>query len=413
MSCCSRVVGYTVRLEEGIGVVVGPRRVSWFVGGGYGRLCCARKVRALVVMSAGGPNKGSDFGVQVSEVGEDFVGSVKRDVKLLDGDDGGDVYHCNGRFSGGGGGGDDAGGAGGGTGGEGDGEERELGRLMKLEEVIRESEARGVELPRDMLEAAKSTGLRKVLLERYLDLQGAVWPIGFAMRSCSMLRNRMLADPSFLFKVGAEIVIDSCCATIAEIQKRGKDFWSEFELYVADLLVGVVVNIALVGMLAPYARIGQPAMSKGLLGRMQNAYAALPSSVFEAERPGCKFSVNQRLATYFYKGILYGLVGFGCGIVGQGIANLIMTTKRNLRKSEEDIPVPPLFKSAALWGVFLAVSSNTRYQIINGLERLVEASPVAKKVPPAALAFTVGIRFANNIYGGMQFVDWARLTGVQ
>lgn len=122
-------------------------------------------------------------------------------------------------------------------------------------------------------------------------------------------------------------------------------------------------------------------------------------SVFEAERPGCRFSVQQRIATYFYKvpemiisrmpyaleisvitvtglwsilvhvvisrfchilygmrfryffvtvscyrfpsfylnwmsgiffiqGILYGSVGFGCGIVGQGIANAIMTAKR-------------------------------------------------------------------------------------
>lgn len=66
-----------------------------------------------------------------------------------------------------------------------------------------------------------------------------------------------------------------------------------------------------------------------------------------------------------------------------------------------------------LVGVFLGFSSNTRYQIINGLERLVEASPIAKKVPPVALAFTVGVRFANNVYGGMQFVDWARLSGVQ
>ncbi|KAK1270345.1 hypothetical protein QJS04_geneDACA007709 [Acorus gramineus] len=90
-----------------------------------------------------------------------------------------------------------------------------------------------------------------------------------------------------------------------------------------------------------------------------------------------------------------------------------MTAKRSIKKSEDDIPVPPLLKSAALWGVFLAVSSNTRYQIINGLERLVETSPVAKQVPPVAMAFTVGVRFANNVYGGMQFVDWARWSGCQ
>lgn len=301
-------------------------------------------------------------------------------------------------------------------GGTGEGEdkgEEEFGPLMKFEEVMKETEARGASLPPDMLEAAKTIGIRKVLLLRYLDLQGAGGLLGFAIKSCAMLRNRMLADPSFLFKIGTEIVIDSCCATFAEVQKRGKDFWAEFELYVADLLVGVVVNIALVGMLAPYVRIGQPSLSKGFLGRLQHAYGALPSSVFEAERPGCRFSVQQRIGTYFYKGVLYGTVGFACGIIGQGIANLIMTAKRSIKKSEEDIPVPPLLKSAALWGVFLAVSSNTRYQIINGLERLVEGSPMAKQVPPVAMAFTVGVRFANNIYGGMQFVDWARWSGVQ
>lgn len=74
-----------------------------------------------------------------------------------------------------------------------------------------------------------------------------------------------------------QIVIDSCCATFAEVQKRGKDFWNEFELYAADLLVGVVVDIALVGMLAPYARIGQQTVSKGFLGRFQHATRTLPS----------------------------------------------------------------------------------------------------------------------------------------
>ncbi|KAK1589219.1 hypothetical protein Q3G72_031661 [Acer saccharum] len=326
---------------------------------------------------------------------------------ITDGGDGGDDGGAGDSFGSGGGGG-------GGHGGEGgDQEEDEFGPIMKFEEVMKETEARGVTLPSDMVVAAKTTGIRKMFLLRYLDLQGSSWPLGFLMKYCSMLRDRMLADPSFLFKVGTEIVIDSCCATFAEYQKRGKDFWSEFELYLADLLVGVVVDIALVGMLAPYARIGQSTVSSGLFGRVQHACASLPSSVFEAERPGCKFSVKQRVATYFYKGVLYGSVGFGCGLIGQGIANMVMTAKRSIKKSEEDIPVPPLLQSAALWGVFLAVSSNTRYQIINGLEQLVEASALAKQVPPVAMAFTVGVRFANNIYGGMQFVDWAKWSGVQ
>ncbi|KAJ1288700.1 hypothetical protein BS78_02G108200 [Paspalum vaginatum] len=307
------------------------------------------------------------------------------------------------------------GGSGGGGGGGGDGED-EFGPILSFDQVVQEAEKRGVglpSLPADMVEAAKSVGVQRLLLLRYLDMQASAWPLGPAIRSCALLRNRMLVDPAFLFKIGTEIVIDTCCATFAEVQKRGEEFWSEFELYAADMLVGVVVNVALVGMLAPYARFGGRSASDGLLGRVRHAYDALPSSVFEAEKPGYKFSVQQRIGTYFFKGILYGSVGFFCGLVGQGIANLIMTAKRSVKKSEDDVPVPPLLKTSALWGAFLAVSSNTRYQIINGLERLVEASPVAKRVPAASLAFTVGVRFANNIYGGMQFVDWARMSGCQ
>lgn len=101
--------------------------------------------------------------------------SVGKDIRVLDtsnhtpkidngsggggNDDGG-----NGKFLGGGGGG------GGGNEG-GDPEEEEFGPIMKFEEVLRETEARGATLPLDMLEAAKSVGIRKVLLLRYLDLQ--------------------------------------------------------------------------------------------------------------------------------------------------------------------------------------------------------------------------------------------------
>ncbi|XP_078446684.1 protein RETICULATA, chloroplastic-like [Wolffia australiana] len=306
---------------------------------------------------------------------------------------------------------------GGGHGGEGSGPENEDGEqpesLLKFEEVMKEAEARGVKLPADIAEAAKTVGIEKSLLFNYLNLQELAWPIGAAIRWFPWLRDRMLVDRQFLFKVGTEIVIDTCCATVAEVQKRGKDFWAEFELYAADSLVGIVVNVALVGLLAPYARIGRPSSSSGFFPSVARYYDALPSSVFEAERSGYPFSIQQRLGAYFIKGVLYASVGFFCGLVGQGIANMIMTAKRSVKKTEHDVPIPPLIKTAALWGIFLGVSSNTRYQIVNGLERLVESTPAAKRAPSLAMGFTVGIRLANNFYGGLQFVDWARWSGCQ
>lgn len=81
------------------------------------------------------------------------------------------------RFDGGGdigAGGNASGGGGGGGGGDGNGdgeEEREFGPILKFVDVIKEADARGVKLPTDMLEAAKTTGIREIFLHRYLDLQ--------------------------------------------------------------------------------------------------------------------------------------------------------------------------------------------------------------------------------------------------
>lgn len=79
-------------------------------------------------------------------------------------------------FGSGGDGNKNAGGGGGGGGGkdgDSDREDEEFGPIMKYEEIMRETEARGAKLPADMLDAAMSTGIPKVLLLRYLELQVA------------------------------------------------------------------------------------------------------------------------------------------------------------------------------------------------------------------------------------------------
>lgn len=98
---------------------------------------------------------------------------------------------------------------------------------------------------------------------------------GLLVRTVPYFRDRILADNLFLFKIGAEVLIDSgalaslsatacwrkgagkardrqtpqgqreCswragCATVAEVRKRGDDFWAEFEFYLSDLVVGLV-----------------------------------------------------------------------------------------------------------------------------------------------------------------------------
>ena len=44
------------------------------------------------------------------------------------------------------------------------------------------------------------------------------------------------------------------------------------------------------------------------------------------------YSLFNLLATFWIQGVLYGSVGFGCGLIGQGIANSIMNAKRYVFK---------------------------------------------------------------------------------
>ncbi|CAK7324695.1 unnamed protein product [Dovyalis caffra] len=101
-------------------------------------------------------------------------------IKAADG--GGD----NGGAGDGNGSGDSFGGGGGGGRDGGDSEEdKEFGPILKFEDVMKEKETRGVELPADMLEAAKSAGIIQLFLLRSPDLQflyfGSAWPLGFVL----------------------------------------------------------------------------------------------------------------------------------------------------------------------------------------------------------------------------------------
>ena len=50
------------------------------------------------------------------------------------------------------------------------------------------------------------------------------------------------------------------------------------------------------------------------------------------------YVVSLFIGLFWIQGVLYGSVGFGCGLVGQGIANLIMTAKRYYFLSTPLIP---------------------------------------------------------------------------
>lgn len=136
----------------------------------------------------------------------------------------------------------------------------------------------------------------------------------------------------------------------------------------SDIVVGVVLDGALVTLIAPVAILGAAGRiikTPGVIGSLQRLSASLPAAMFERSPAGLKpYSVGQRLGGFAIKGLEYSLAGIACGLVGQSLANgLIMAQRAIGGGADVHEDLPPIFKTSLVWGLFMGVSSNSRYQV--------------------------------------------------
>ena len=116
------------------------------------------------------------------------------------------------------------------------------------------------------------------------------------------------------------------------------------------------------------------------------------------------------MGTFVYKGTLFAVVGFAIGLVGTAISNALIKMRKKMDPNfQTPNKPPPTPLNAFTWAVHMGVSSNFRYQVLNGIEFL-----LAKGLPSFLFkSFVVVLRCLNNVLGGMSFVVLARLTGSQ
>jgi len=61
----------------------------------------------------------------------------------------------------------------------------------------------------------------------------------------------MLADPSFLVKVGIELGIGICTKATAEYTKRGDNFSNQLDFVTANVIMALIADFMLVWLPAP------------------------------------------------------------------------------------------------------------------------------------------------------------------
>jgi len=107
-------------------------------------------------------------------------------------------------------------------------------------------------------------------------------------------------------------------------------------------------------------------------------------------------------------------VGTASSLVGTAVTNALINARKAVNKdSAAEVENVPIISTSAAYGVYMAVSSNLRYQILAGVieQRILE--PMLHQHKLWLSAFSFAVRTGNTFLGSLLWVDYARWIGVQ
>ncbi|KAI3448858.1 hypothetical protein Pfo_005523 [Paulownia fortunei] len=310
----------------------------------------------------------------------------------------------------GGGSGAGGGGAGGGGGGgdsEGDaGERNRAEAIMALAEVGRSLDS----IPKDLAAAIEAGRIPGSIVYRFFELENS--PLLGWLLKFGGFKERLLADDLFLTKVAIECGVGIFTKTAAELEKRREKFTKELDFVFADVVMAIIADFMLVWLPAPTVSL-RPSLAINA-GGLNKFFYGCPDNAFQVALAGTSYSLLQRIGAIVRNGAKLFVVGTGASLVGTGVTNLLITARKAIDKSfageAEDVPI---LSTSVAYGVYMAVSSNLRYQILAGVieQRILEPLLHEQKLILSAICFAV--RTGNTFLGSLMWVDYARWIGIQ
>lgn len=211
------------------------------------------------------------------------------------------------------------------------------------------------------------------------------------------VKARTTADPNFPFKICMELFNDASIIFAVNFIARGDRFWKEIQFVLCQAAVSLMNDTALVYLLAP---TGEQVAKRaaGFFGYL----SSLPANVFQAG----SFSISQRMACILYKGCIYSCIGLVMGLIGTQVVHSLTDLQEQMDPGfVPPAEMQPVLKSGFAWMGFMGISSNLRYQAVNGLERLLY-SVIGNRLSFARVGSLL-IRLSNNFLGSMTWIWWA------
>ncbi|XAR54387.1 hypothetical protein NMG60_11029490 [Bertholletia excelsa] len=312
-----------------------------------------------------------------------------------------------------GGGGGNAGNGGGnyGSGGDG-GEDGDAGEKNRREATLALGEVgRSLDsIPKDLAAAIERGKIPGTIVYRYFELEKS--PVFRWLLQFGGFKERLLADDLFLTKVAIECGVGIFTKTAAELERRREKFTKELDFVFADVVMAIIADFMLVWLPAPTVSL-RPALAISA-GPFAKFFYGCPDNAFQVALAGTSYSFLQRIGAIVRNGAKLFAVGTSASLFGTVITNVLINARKVFDKDfaieAEDVPV---ISTSVAYGVYMAVSSNLRYQVLAGVieQRILEPLLHQQKVLLSAMCFAV--RTGNTFLGSLMWVDYARWVGVQ
>lgn len=223
------------------------------------------------------------------------------------------------------------------------------------------------------------------------------------------LEQRLAADPDFLRKSVAEVLLAAGTQVAAELERRGPGrMLPEIDFVAAGVLTAIYGKYSAMWKVAP-TKVGvskfQDQPRFGDLPVPTNAFQ--PYLLDGMTRP----TVKQRLASMLVPVAPLFRAGLVASFLGYGATALMMSIRGLLFPSYEAATQSVNIVYASLYtGGFMALVSNLRYQILQGI-----IEPQLSKIPfkfvEAVLVFLV--RLLNGFLGSVMAISGMRMLGLQ
>ncbi|KAK4718229.1 hypothetical protein R3W88_016567 [Solanum pinnatisectum] len=231
-------------------------------------------------------------------------------------------------------------------------------------------------------------------------------------------RERLLADPKFLHRLAIEESISITTTLLAQYEKRKENFFEEIDYVITDTVRGIVVDFFTVWLPAPtisFLSVTDDVDAPESIGALKGLLGSIPDNAFQKSLIGKDWDVSHRVASVLIGGLKLAGVGFVSSIGAVASSNILFAMRKVLNPTFTTVQPnkrSPILKTALVYSSFLGTSANLRYQVIAGLvEHRIADKFSDQTLLVNMLSFVV--RTINSYWGTQQWIDLARVTGLQ